>query len=473
MHKSSQALNSSHTSSALLCCLWLLVPSHATAAEPSLAYVVRPSDKLILLAKELLLSPDDWPDIAKFNGLPNPNLIRVGQTVNIPVRLAKFAVVSGKVLRLQGDVQVAGTKAVVDGLVREGDMVSTGPDSNALVQLADGSRVTIQPNSLAQIETSRSYGSSRVGGWFSGLLRLTQGAVEALASKATRRATPLAVTTPTATIGVRGTEFRVAYENLPGRNARAEVLEGKVLAENTTQRSAAPLEQGFGAVIDPLVKDVKVVALLSAPDLAGSPVNIFKPAALWPMPVLVGASSFRLQISGDENFATVARNMIVDTPSADLSSVANGAWFVKLRGIDGNFLEGYDSTKAVQIVLPPPPEPGPPRQWTLSSDRLDIQSGRHYLQFVQSGLDSSHEINATVTKPGTPLTPLARVTARGSVPTIALDLGLLDAGVEYELRLEVTQADGAKVIPLAFKFTGISGWGWYEGILQPLTIAKP
>ena len=443
------------------------------AVEASLAYVVKPGDKLILLAKELLVSPEDWPEVARFNGMTNPNLLRVGQTVNVPVRLAKFEAVNGKVLRVQGDVQVAGVKAVVDGRVREGDIVRTGPDSNALVQLADGSRITIQPNTLAQIETSRSYGSSRLGGWFAGLLRLTQGAVEALAAKATRRATPLTISTSTATVGVRGTEFRVAYDNLPGRNARTEVLEGKVLAENTAQQSTAPLGQGFGAVVDPLVRDIKVVALLNAPDLAASPAIIFKPAALWPMPVLAGASSFRLQISGDENFSTVARNMIVDTPSADLSSVANGAWFIKLRGIDGNFLEGYDSTKAVQIVLPPPPEPGPPWQWTLSSDRLDIQSGRHFLQFVQSGLDSSHEINATVTKPGTPLTPLARVTARGSVSTIGLDLGLLEAGVEYELRLEVTQADGAKVIPLAFKLTGISGWGWYEGVLKPLATSKP
>ena len=443
------------------------------ADEASVAYVVKPGDKLILLAKELLVSPEDWPEVARFNGMTNPNLLRVGQTVNVPVRLAKFEAVNGKVLRVQGDVQVAGVKAVVDGMVREGDIMRTGPDSNALVQLADGSRITIQPNTLAQIETSRSYGSSRLGGWFAGLLRLTQGAVEALAAKATRRATPLTISTSTATVGVRGTEFRVAYDNLPGRNARTEVLEGKVLAENTAQQSTAPLGQGFGAVVDPLVRDIKVVALLNAPDLAASPAIIFKPAALWPMPVLAGASSFRLQISGDENFSTVARNMIVDTPSADLSSVANGAWFIKLRGIDGNFLEGYDSTKAVQIVLPPPPEPGQPRQWTLSSDRLDIQSGRHFLQFVQSGLDSSHEINATVTKPGTPLTPLARVTARGSVSTIGLDLGLLDAGVEYELRLEVTQANGAKVIPLAFKLTGISGWGWYEGVLKPLATSKP
>ena len=443
------------------------------AAEASFAYVVKPGDKLILLAKQLLVSPEDWLEVARFNGMTNPNLISVGQTVNVPVRLAKFEAANGKVLRVQGDVQVAGVKAVVDGMVREGDIVRTGPDSNALVQLADGSRITIQPNTLAQIETSRSYGSSRLGGWFAGLIRLTQGAVEALAAKATRRATPLTISTSTATVGVRGTEFRVAYDNLPGRNARTEVLEGKVLAENTAQQSTAPLGQGFGAVVDPLVRDIKVVALLNAPDLAASPAIIFKPAALWPMPVLAGASSFRLQISGDENFATVARNMIVDTPSADLSSVANGAWFIKLRGIDGNFLEGYDSTKAVQIVLPPPPEPGPPRQWTLSSDRLDIQSGRHFLQFVQSGLDSSHEINATVTKPGTPLTPLARVTARGSVSTIGLDLGLLEAEVEYELRLEVTQADGAKVIPLAFKFTGVSGWGWYEGVLKPLATSKP
>ncbi len=67
-------------------------------------------------------------------------------------------------------------------------------------------------------------------------MRLSQGAVETLASKLGLRAIPLQIQTPTTVIGVRGTRFRIAQETATA-NARAEVMEGVVRADNTVQQS--------------------------------------------------------------------------------------------------------------------------------------------------------------------------------------------------------------------------------------------
>lgn len=140
-----------------------------------------------------------------------------------------------------------------------------------------------------------------------------------------------------------------------------------------------------------------------------------------------------------------------------------------MRGIDPSGIEGYDSVKAVQLVLPPPPAPipKPPRQWSLSEDRLDTTSGRHILQFSQRGLDSSHTITATVTTGQPPYRRIAEASAQGDAQRISMDIGPLEAGLSLRLHLTVTQADGAAVIPLDYRFTGFTGLGWVEGALQP------
>ncbi len=435
---------------------------------------MRPGDKLIVFGAELLRQPADWAEVARFNKLRNPNVIRPGQTLAIPIRLMKPGPVSGKVLSVYGDVQVNGSQTEAGAVLNEGAQLKTGANSSAVIELADGSRVTLLPNTLAELATSRGYAARNAGSgvsttWFSGLIRLMQGALDAVAAKLANRATPLQIQTPTSLVGVRGTQFRVAYDDPATQNARTEVLEGLVRADNSAQGSGASLPAGKGAVLNPAVKDIKVVDLLKAPDLSGTPADILKPLALWPMPNLEAASSYRVQIAADESFSKIVRDLVVTNGTADLANLPNGAWFARVRGIDAGGLEGYDSIKAVQVLLPPPPEL-PPRQWTVSGDRIELYNGRHILRFGQEGLDASHTITATVTAEGTSSAPLARATARGDKAAIEFDLGYLEPGAPFLLSMTVVQADGAKVVPLAYRFRALSGWGWAEGTLE---LVKP
>jgi|688.fasta_scaffold443316_2 nucleoid-associated protein YgaU len=59
------------------------------AKEPSLPYVVKPSDNLSKFGRDMLTSPRAWNEVAKFNQLKDPNVIFPGQKLDIPLRFLK------------------------------------------------------------------------------------------------------------------------------------------------------------------------------------------------------------------------------------------------------------------------------------------------------------------------------------------------------------------------------------------------
>jgi hypothetical protein len=339
------------------------VPS-AQAAEPTLSYTVQAKDKLIVLANEMLTGPKAWSEVASLNKLPNPDRIRAGQTISIPLRLLRSTEANAKLVSVQGDVRVGGQTAAVGQSVPVGAQLQTGANSSAVLELPDASRVQVLPATLTELSTSRHYamresGSSGTTNWYSGVIRLVQGALETFATPGAKRATPLQVQTPTSLVGVRGTQFRVAFEDPANKNARTEVITGLVRADNSAQGSGADLPKGTGAVINPAVREVKVVNLLAAPDEAQLRTDVTRSTgssgpALWPLPALAGASAYRVQVASDAQFNQLVRDLrIAAAPAgqaADLSSLPNGNWHARVRGVDGVGLEGFNAVKLVRLA---------------------------------------------------------------------------------------------------------------------------
>ncbi len=331
-------------------------PAAAPAVEPSLPYTVQKSDKLIRLSRDLLVRPNAWNEVAAFNRMKDPNFITPGQVVQIPLRLLKFKPAGGRIVSAEGSVQLGGAAAVVGASLPEGARLQVGANSSAVLELGDGSRVKLLPNTLAEVVSNREYamrdpGVSGSSLWFSGLVRLAQGTLETIAAKVQRRATPLQIETPTSLVGVRATEFRVAYDDPVSRNARTEVTEGLVRADNPAQGSNAELPRGTGANINPAEREIRVVQLLPAPDLSALPAEVRKPAGAWPMPTLAGAASFRVQVASDEKFDKVVRDLKVTTASVDLGSLDVGNWYARIRGIDPAGIEGFDAVKRVAVAV--------------------------------------------------------------------------------------------------------------------------
>lgn len=119
------------------------LPAPAPAPEPSLPYTVKPSDKLIRLSRDLLVTPGAWGEVARFNQMKDPNFIKPGQRLNIPLRLLKFQPAQARVVSVAGDARLAGAAATVGMAVPEGARLQTGANSSAVVQLGDGTQVKL------------------------------------------------------------------------------------------------------------------------------------------------------------------------------------------------------------------------------------------------------------------------------------------------------------------------------------------
>ncbi len=336
--------------------------------EPFVRYTVQSKDTLQGLTRTLLQKPSQWPQVAKLNGLKNANLIYPGQIIDVPKSLINLSsqpriALSGKVISVEGDVKIGGQAAQVGAAVPEGARLQTGPNSSAVVQLADGSRMQLMPKTLAEVTRQHGYAlrdpaSSASTTWFSGAIRLVEGVLDTLAEKKANRITPLEVTTPTSVVGVRGTQFRVAYEDPASGTARTEVIEGKVRSDNSAQKVGAEVGGGFGAAFKPADREVKVVPLLPALALAQLPAQVVRTGAAsasavanaaWTVGTLPGAAGYRAQFATDAQFAQIRGDFKSASPAINVSALSNGSYYARVRGIDPAGIEGFDAVKLVEI----------------------------------------------------------------------------------------------------------------------------
>ena len=428
-------------------------------------YIVQPNDKLIVLSSTLLNGPQAWVGVAQYNGLKNPNAISVGQKLDIPLRYLAAKPSAGSIISVSGDVTVGGQPATAGTAVKEGHQFKLGANSSTVIELGDGSRIKLLPNTLAEVVSNRHYpvrdtSTSGTTNWFSGLMRLTQGSLEAAASKMTQRATPLKIETPTSVVGVRGTMFRVAFDQSNSQSARTEVLEGRVRADNPAQAAGADLPMGTGAVIKPSDREVKAVNLLPAPDLTTMATDVFQPLGQLNLPTLAGSASYRVVIARDEQFNNIAREAIVPagTP-ASLAGLGNGSFYALVRGIDGIGLEGFNSVKRIVLLDAPPPSGEPVLDpWRGNGNTLislTAEGSNTLISWSEAagtktaGMRYAAEIGSDASLSNSTTTP--ETTQR------SVNLGALKPGT-YFIRLRFSPAVGAPLQGSIYRFTLSDNW---------------
>lgn len=339
-----------------------LAPAHAQ--EAMVRVEVHAGDTLSGLSKRVLSEPKAWTEVARINQLRNPNRITPGQTLLVPQRLVRWTPVPAKLVAVTGDVRVAGVPAAVGTTVAEGQQLQTGGQASAVVELADGSRVKLPPSSLVEVINSRRYAQTgNIGaatapadttedGLFSGLLRILQGSVEVFATKVLR-AKPLEVSTPTAVVGVRGTEFRVSLGTDPAQSTRTGVTGGTVQVDGKAVGVSVP--SGFGTVFNSETRAApSVVALLPGPDLGTLPATLDRPDVRLALPG--ERRALRVQVAADADFNRIVGEQLVPAGSdIRIAGLDDGVWHVRARRIDDQGLEGLDSR--AQFTLQARPEP--------------------------------------------------------------------------------------------------------------------
>ena len=132
--------------------------------------------------------------------------LALGLMVCAPASWAAEAV--GRLAEAVGRVELNGAVAQTGAELQLGMRVTTGAESRAVLQFADGQIVSLKPGSVFWIKDYRYAGpgaadNRSVSGLLKGGLRFISGAI------AKEKPEAIQIDTPTATIGVRGTEFTV------------------------------------------------------------------------------------------------------------------------------------------------------------------------------------------------------------------------------------------------------------------------
>ncbi len=348
----------------LLACGFALPVAWANMTEPYASYTVKADDTVATLARTLLNDPSKWPELLRLNSATG---MQAGQVIQIPKSLLNLSsqprlATPGKVINTVGDVKVNGAMVLAGAVVAEGARLETGANGSAIVLLGDGSRLQLMPKTLAEVTSQHGYAlrdpsSSASTTWFSGAIRLVSGVLDTLANKQANRANPMVITTPTSVVGVRGTHFRVAFEDPASGSARTEVLEGKVQADNPVHSATVALNTGYGAAIKPEDREIKAVALLPAMASAQLGKEILRivgknnepEQANWYVGSLAGASAYRSQFASDEKFNAVEGDFKSSSTALDVKALPDGPYYARVRGVDPAGIEGYDATQRVEI----------------------------------------------------------------------------------------------------------------------------
>lgn len=435
----------------------------ATAQEPTVLYTVEPQDTLIGLSRQLLVNPAAWPEVARLNRLPDPNRITPGQGLQVPTRLLRSAEQPALLLSGEGDVLIDGQPAQAGAQLKPGQRLSTAAASSAVLQLGDGSRVKLLPQSDTALSEHRRFelkaaaaspGTEAPEGVFATSMRLVRGTLELLASKLPR-AKPLEVSTPTAVIGVRGTDYRVRHDDQAGAVAtRTEVLSGRVRADaQGAAEVGRDLSAGEGAALREGERRPRVAPLPAAPSLQAMPRLFERPLVRFKLADEPGP--LRVQVAADAAFNRVLRDESVPAGGeVRLAGLPDGTWHLRARRVGAEGLEGPDTQVAwVLKARPEPPLPASPplkgkvmagevslswaRNPDAATERLEVARDAAFEQIVarQDGL-SSGSTRVRIDQPGTYHWRLGSVRADG-------DRGPWSDARSFEARPPLPAAQGS------------------------------
>jgi hypothetical protein len=464
--------------------------SWAAMTEPFISYTVKPRDTLQGLSRSLLKDPAKWAEVAQLNGMKNPNRLSLGQEINVPRSLLNLQAqprlaTPGKILNVQGDVKIGGQSVQVGASVPEGARIETGADSSAIVELGDGSKVQMMPKTLAEVTTQHGYAfrdpaTSASTTWFSGAIRLVSGVLDTLANKQASRLSPLTVTTPTSVIGVRGTQFRVAFEDPASGISRTEVLEGKVQADNTAQQVNANLSGGFGAAINPKEREIKVVSLLPALAQELLPAQVLRGntqsptpgRAEWLVGSLAGAAGYRAQFASDEKFSQIQSDIKSSTPALDVSALMDGSYYARVRGVDSAGIEGFSASQLIRIqtaALPVPP-PLPPISLVWSG-KFSVGAVADFTPggwLVKTNIDSADTVGSVTVQVASDASMGHNLQTLSYAASAKILLSGLPVGQRSYVRFTLTDGQSQRYSSPVLSTLPVTNWGTLVlGTLQP------
>ena len=328
---------------ALLAASPAMAQSRPTPPVETVDYVVRPGDTLVDLAVAYLNRPADYRQVQRDNRVTNPRRMAVGRNLAFPVALlradpdqARIAGFRGAVLLTQGG---RAATPVQGQTVIEDAVLTTGANAFVRLALSDGSHVVVPSNSRVRLSRLRRYA---LNGAVDHALTVEAGRAE---SRVTPRRRPggFVVRTPVSVSAVRGTDFRVSFNDDADRSA-TEVIEGVVEVDSGDglSEALALADQGVSSG----AADTRLLPLLPAPALNDPDAVQSGPVVDFALTPLDGASIYRGRLATDAGMIDAFAEADSAPGAARLTypELADGAYFLRLSALSGEGLEGRSTT---------------------------------------------------------------------------------------------------------------------------------
>lgn len=418
----------------LLAALWLpaSVPAKPLAdAGATISYTVRPGDTLYGVARRLLDDRHPWRELQASNRVRNPRRLQPGSKLQVPVDWLRRENLHAIVVAAEGDARARTPGAEVSlgpgVLLPPGTRITTGVPGAVTLRLVDGSTIEVQAATEVElrrlqriIETSTQ--DDRID--------VTRGRIAVSARPRTGAGARLEVVAPRAVTGVRGTTFRIGSSNEAGL---VEVLAGGVESRGPGEGSpAATIESGEGAVFDGRGAGApRIVKLLPAPVVpAPSPLT----ETPWSLPIapVEGAQGYRAQLALDAQFERVMDEVAIATPVYRTPDLPDGSYWIRVRAVDGNGLEGFDAVVPIAVVARPRP-PFPAVAPGYGSGPATA------VRFDWTGAEGAAAYRFALARDAA-MTDVLRDERQVAATTIAVDLPLADA--DYFWRVASVDAGG-------------------------------
>lgn len=338
---------------ATLLMLFALLGVHDAAhAASELRYRSEAGDTLALIAQGMLVNPA--ANLQQLRTL-NPHLgdgrLPRGTVVRIPVSMLEKIPRSGVVAAVVGEAQVDGREARAGMRFGTGSALRTGEGGQMTLHLPDGSELVLPARSSARVErlSGRSGTASQ-----DTRIKLDAGRLESRVAPQRGPAARYRIDTPTAVIGVRGTDFRVVWD-AERKTARAEVTEGRVAI--SPRRGGQRLVAAGRGLVLPATGPASAVVLPSAPALGSLPATFLRSAVRLPLPPLGDMAAWRVRVvaTGGENAGAVFIDQRETGADVRIASLPDGEYQLLVRAIDANGVEGFEARHAFAMQARPEP----------------------------------------------------------------------------------------------------------------------
>lgn len=312
----------------------LLLSTAAVAQDQdTIEHSLKPGESPFTLARDYLSSANDYAAIIAVNRIANPRRIPVGAIIRLPRTLLAYRSAGLRVEAFSGQVTINGQPAERGMAVPEGATIRTGSKGFVSLRGSDGSVVTMPTNTQAQLVRARIY---RLDDLKDIEFKVLEGRGE-VQVPGLRPRERFQIGTPRAVTAVRGTIFRVGYDDTGDRSV-VEVVEGAVSTAAGAQE--AMTAAGFGIAATP--------AGLSPEEQLLPPPAIVEPGAIQTQPNLSFAIALpqtavgiRTQIARDAGFIDIIGEQVSKSEdAATFSDVDDGRYFVRARAISSSGIEG-------------------------------------------------------------------------------------------------------------------------------------